>query len=100
MTGFTGPPQALELLKFMHELAARHYQAGWGKDFEYILYESILTGPIKVNSYWIDRMDIDRLRILAERVNGWWVASPEPGIFFFVPLKDWHDQFILQPSIF
>ena len=92
-------PQALELLGLMRELAARHYPTGWGKDFEYILYESVLTGPIKVNSYWIDRMDIDRVRALSERVNGWWDETPN-GMFKFVPLQDWHDQFILQPSIF
>jgi hypothetical protein len=84
-------PQAPELLKLMVELSAKHFRGEWGQDFEYLLYESLLIGPIRINGHWVDRMDIDRVRILSGRVNGWWTQVN--GKFYFVPLDAWHAYF-------
>ena len=90
-------PQAPELLKLMAELSARHYSGQWGEDFEYLLYESLFIGPIQVNAHWIDRMDIDRVRILSLRVDGWWTQIY--GQFYFVPLDIWHAHFITEQPL-
>lgn len=87
-------PQAPELLRLIVELSARHYRGEWGSDFEYVLYESIFVGPIKLNGNWIDRMDIDRVRLLSIRIDGWWTNFH--GQFYFVPLDLWHAHFTAE----
>jgi hypothetical protein len=92
-------PDAYELLKFMVQLSGRFYRGGWGQGFEYILYEATLTGPLSINGYHLDGMDIDQASLLSRRCNGWWTKLPS-GDFQFIRLQTWHDNFIIQPSIF
>lgn len=83
------PRAAADLFELMKSLSLQTHQCDWAADLEFTLYEATIVGPIPLNGYWLDRIDIDRLAILSDRAGGWWFYDETIDKVRFVDLTEW-----------
>ena len=59
------------LADFMSEISERCYSAGWMTNLEYVLWDTLTTGPRKYGHDTISQSDIVELRKYSEKADSW-----------------------------
>ena len=59
------------LADFMSEISERCYSAGWMTNLEYVLWDTLTSGPRKYGHDTISQSDIVELRKYSEKADSW-----------------------------
>lgn len=90
------PIAALLLNKIMSDISREHFSAGWLTNLEYSLWNFVENwNPNEPPFYGqckIHQRDIDYLRYLSEKCQGWWYINQD-GDETFISLDNWKYRF-------
>ncbi len=86
-------PDAIALREYMSDISGKAYCAGWVEHLEYALWWAIVNGPMKYGRYEITQNDIETLRKLCRRCEGWIYFDDDKGGESWTSLADWQDRF-------
>ncbi len=76
------------LADFMSELSEKCYSAQWMKNLEFVLWNSIVSGPKKYGQGIISKPDIDQLTELS-KICGCWIAFDDVEEEIAIDLDKW-----------
>ena len=85
LAGLT-PLQRL-LARRLSELSEQAWCCSWFPDWEYLAWNTVMTGRGATYRQMLSRQNIEELRWLADAVKGWIVDEPRRSRF--VPLPEW-----------
>ena len=78
---------AADLFNFMVQLSRQISGKDWDDGLEYTLWDALSFGQINVHGRPITRIDVDLLRRLSERADGWWTF--QDNRFQFLTTDQW-----------
>ena len=81
------------LADYMSEISERCYSAGWMTNLEYVLWDTLSSGPRKYGQDFITLQDIDLLKKMTVTTNSWIIFDDLLDEIAF-DLKDWEDKFV------
>lgn len=87
------PLLASDLRDFMSQISEDCYCAGWLVNLEFDLWTAVMNGPVRAGHWDITQTDIDRLRLLARRCDGWVVWDHQRKQETWVSIQDWLGQY-------
>lgn len=89
------PIAALLLHKIMCEISREHFFAGWSMFLEFALWNILENwNPEKDVIFGvcsIHQQDIDYLRYLSDKSQGWWYVDDD-GNSIFININDWREK--------
>ena len=59
------------LAEFMSEISERCYYAGWMTNLEYVLWDTLISGPRKYGQDTINQSDIIKLKKYSDNAASW-----------------------------
>ena len=78
----------------MGNISERCYSAGWESNLEYVLWDTLFSGPRKYGQDLITKDDIDSLKRYSEIANSW-IIFHEHTEETALNLTDWKNRFEL-----
>lgn len=75
--GLTLTKEQNELADYMSKISERCYFSGWMKNLEYVLWDTIYSGPRKYGQDFITNNDISELLRLSGNANSWIIFDNE-----------------------
>lgn len=82
-------PMAADLANAMSEISEDCYCAGWMSKLEFELWSAVMNGPVEAGFWKVTQSDIDRLRLLARRCDGWVVWDETLLTETWLPIEEW-----------
>ena len=83
------------LADFMSQISERCWSAGWIENLEYVLWNALITGPMKYGQDFIRQEDIDTLKQLSQKANCWIIFDKELEEKH-ITLNDWQRKYQLD----
>lgn len=85
------PAAAKRLGDLMYEISEGYWSAAWMKDLEHSLWRMVQGGPRDFGFGRVTDAELDELKALSERCQGWWRWDDNHGEVF-VSLDEWRQM--------